>query len=196
MNTNGLAKLYEHLSPKERLPLIMAASARGDEAERNRLAYSAPKEEFRRPDYWGVAEGMRLASKFHLLELLDLAAFYWETSGLLGEWEVLTDEARQGPPKLLYTTVAATAYMFLTKLDGWRRFCSGFPCDPEQLMKHLPGLATVRRTEESARLRACTHEEATLWMREEGNKSAEALTVETVAASFWAFVNDRSGWWG
>ena len=36
MNTNGLAKLYGQLTPKERLPLILAASARGDEAERNR----------------------------------------------------------------------------------------------------------------------------------------------------------------
>ena len=33
MNTNGLAKLYDRLTPKERLPLILAASARGDEAE-------------------------------------------------------------------------------------------------------------------------------------------------------------------
>jgi hypothetical protein len=196
MNTNGLAKHYAHLSPKERLPLILAASARGDEAERNRLAYSAPTVDYRRPDYYGLAEGMLLACKFHLLEMLDMAAFYWEISGLLGEWEALTDEGEQKPPYLLYTTVAASAYLFVTKLDGWRRFCSEFPCDSEQLMKGLPGFATVKRTEESARLRACTREEATLWIREEGNKSAETLTVETVAASFWAFVNDRSGWWG
>ena len=37
MNTNGLARLYDRLTPRERLPLIMAASARGDEMERERL---------------------------------------------------------------------------------------------------------------------------------------------------------------
>jgi hypothetical protein len=54
----------------------------------------------------------------------------------------------------------------------------------------------VRRTEEAARIMACTPEEATTWMRERESETAEALTVETVAASLWAFVNSRAEWWG
>jgi hypothetical protein len=43
MNTKGLARHYAILTPWERLPLILAASARGDEQERSRLATSAPR---------------------------------------------------------------------------------------------------------------------------------------------------------
>lgn len=195
MNTNGLAKLYEHLTPKERLPLIIAASARGDEVERDRLAHSAPREGFRLPDYHGLSEGMELVSLFHLLELLDAAALYWQTGGMLAEWEVLTEEGEDKPPKRLRATVGVFAYVFTTKLDGWRRFCSEFKVDPDLLMSELPGYDTVKRTEEAARIAACTPEEATAWMRQRGDETAEALTVETVAASLWAFVNSRAGWW-
>jgi hypothetical protein len=42
MTSTGLSKLYAHLLPRERLPLILAAQARGDEVEQQRLAASAP----------------------------------------------------------------------------------------------------------------------------------------------------------
>jgi hypothetical protein len=195
MNTNGLAKLYEHLTPKERLPLILAASARGDEVERERLARSAPKEGFRLPDYYGLAEGMQLVSLLHLLELLDVAALHWQAGGMLAEWEALSEEGEENPPKRLRATVGVFAYVFTTKLDGWRRFCSEFNVDPELLMNALPGYDTVKRTEAAARRAACTAEKATAWLRERGNGTATALTVETVAASLWEFVNSRAEWW-
>src|SRR5436305_2555325 len=37
MNTNGIARNYDTLTPQERFRLILAASGRGDEAERERL---------------------------------------------------------------------------------------------------------------------------------------------------------------
>jgi hypothetical protein len=88
------------------------------------------------------------------------------------------------------------AYLFTANLDGWRRFCSEFTIDPELLMNDLPGYDTVKRTEEAARIMACTPEEATAWLRQAGNETAQALTVESVATSLWAFVNSRAEWWG
>ena len=43
MNTESLAKLYDRLTPFERVPLIAAAVSRGDEVERDRLVRSAAK---------------------------------------------------------------------------------------------------------------------------------------------------------
>jgi hypothetical protein len=83
MNTNCLAKLYDRLTPHERLPLIVAASARDDETERQGLAHSAPCDRFRLPDYHGLAEGLLLLSLFHVTQLLDLAVMYWRTTALL-----------------------------------------------------------------------------------------------------------------
>jgi hypothetical protein len=86
--------------------------------------------------------------------------------------------------------------LLTAKLDGGRRFCAECKIDPELLLSHLPGYDTVRRTEEAARIMACTPEEATAWLRERGNETVEAPKVETVSASLWAFVNSRAEWWG
>jgi hypothetical protein len=196
MNTNSLAKLYDRLTPRERLPLIMAASARGDEAERDRLTRSAPREGFWLPDYHGLGEGMLLASLFHLLELLDVAALYWQTGGMLEQWQIFSEEEEDAPTKKLRRTVGMSGYIFTTKLEGWRRFCAEFKADPELLMNSLPGYDTVKRTEEAARISACTPEEANAWIREKGGETAKTLTVETVVASLWEFVNSRAEFWG
>jgi hypothetical protein len=42
MNFHRLTKLYDQLTPTERLPLIIAARARGDAVEQARLVESAP----------------------------------------------------------------------------------------------------------------------------------------------------------
>jgi hypothetical protein len=196
MNTNGLAKLYEHLKPKERLSLILAASARDDEAELDRLARSAPREGYRLPDYHGLAEAMQMASMFHLLELLDLAALYWQTGGLLAEREALNDEEGDGPPKKLRATVGMFAYMLTVKVDGWKRFCCEFNVDPDLLMKELPGFGTVQRAEQAARVVACTPDEATDWIRRRGDDAPETSTAEAEAASLSAFVDGWAERWG
>lgn len=51
MNTDCLARCYGTLTPGERVPLLLAASARADAVEQDRLARSAPKHGFRLPDY-------------------------------------------------------------------------------------------------------------------------------------------------
>jgi hypothetical protein len=195
MNTNRLAKLYDRLTPNERLLLILAASARGDEAEWNRLAHSAPKEAFRLPDYYGLAEGMQLVSLSHLLELLDAAALYWQAGGMLAEWTALAEGEEDAPTKKLRATVGMFAYMITVKVDGWKRFCSEFNIDSELLMKDLPGFETVRRTEEPARIVACTPEEATVWIRQRGDKTVETPTAEAVAAALSAFVTSWAERW-
>jgi hypothetical protein len=76
MNTDSLAKNYDVLSLAERLPLIHAASARGDSVEQERLKRSAPRVIYTVPDFFGLAEAFDEISTFHLLDLLDTAAAY------------------------------------------------------------------------------------------------------------------------
>jgi hypothetical protein len=42
MNVNALTKYYDTLTPWERLPALLAASARGDEPEAQRRSRTAP----------------------------------------------------------------------------------------------------------------------------------------------------------
>ena len=88
---------------------------------------------------------------------------------------------------------ATFAYLLITKLDGWRRFCAEFNTDPEWLMDGLPGYDTVKRGETEARIPAYTHDEAIDWMRESGKETPDLPTVESVAAFLRAFVDSRGG---
>jgi hypothetical protein len=74
MNTNALAKLYDRLTPRERLPLIMAASARGDEQERSRLMASAPRVAYQVPDHFGLAMSFQEVGNHHFMQLLHISA--------------------------------------------------------------------------------------------------------------------------
>jgi hypothetical protein len=172
----------------------MAAFARKDEAELGRLTLSAPKECFRLPDYHGLSEGLALASLLHLLELLDMAALYWRASGMLAEWEALTD--KDAPSEQCDGILKICAYVFTAKLDGWRRFSAELKADPELLLAGLPGYDTVKRVEAGARAIAFTPEEATAWVRRKGDERAEPVTVETEAAVLWATVNSWVERWG
>jgi hypothetical protein len=195
MNTNGLAKLYGQLTPKERLPLILAASARGDEAERNRLAQSAPKEGFWLPDYHGLAEGMLFASLFQLLEVLDMAAYYWRSVGLLEQEEILGDNTNKELRDRFDGLTRIYAYMFIVKIDGWRLFCARHNYDPDLLWKGLPGFETVCRGEEEIRTMAFTPEKADEWAKR-GRKDAPRLArPEDEAAAIEVLAKSHAQWW-
>jgi hypothetical protein len=83
MNTALLARHYDVLTPWERLPLLVAAAARADEVEQDRLARAAPKQAFRVPDYWGLLEGLEGLAQLYVLRQLDSAACFWRLLGAL-----------------------------------------------------------------------------------------------------------------
>jgi hypothetical protein len=180
MNTKHLAKLYDQLTPHERVPLIMAAGARGDQAEQKRLSASAPKEDYEVPNYYGLANALKEAGYFHLLTLLDLAANFWQwwglwTSYLLREpGETATKKRRSGQNKSLQRLerraggiVRYYASRFVAHVEGWKKFCSELQIDPEAQLNFMMGWETIRRTEESARDLAFSDEEAALFVHAE-----------------------------
>jgi hypothetical protein len=65
MNTNGLARHYDKLTAWERLPLLLAAIGRGDDAEAERLASSAPTRTAQVAHYYGLWDGLALLSVCH-----------------------------------------------------------------------------------------------------------------------------------
>jgi hypothetical protein len=177
MNTNELAKLYDQLTPRERVPLILAAAARGDEAEHKRLSTSAPKETFEVPNYFGLAKALKEAGYFHLLTLLDLASHFWQwwglwiSYGLRDPGETGAKKSRRGQKKPLQRLerraggiVRYYASRFVAHVEGWRKFCSELQVDPEAQLNFMIGWETIRRTEESARDLAFTDEEAALFV--------------------------------
>jgi hypothetical protein len=191
MNTDRLAKLYDRLTPRERLPLILAASVRGDEIEADRLARSAPRLTYQLPDYHGLANALLQLSLCHLAELLSLAAQFWGTGFLFRE-----DLREESAPEALQLL----AYAFTVRCDGWERFCAGLQIDAGALLGDLPGYDLAKITREAARQVAFTPEAAAAWLRREGRPSADGVplelaTAERLAASYQDFVERRLAAW-
>jgi hypothetical protein len=82
MNTKALSNSYDVLTPEERLPLIHAASARGDEVEIDRLIRSAPRVRYSASHHFPLADAFDTVSLLHLIDLLATAADYLQACRL------------------------------------------------------------------------------------------------------------------
>jgi hypothetical protein len=138
MNTKSLIRQYDKLTPRERFSLLMAAAARSDEQERNRLLQCAPQNWYSLPDHWGIMEGFCWLSDFHFTSLLDLAARYFEAFGYMSQKRRKGNEAACDHVLLL-------GYLFQAYWNGWHKFCAELDVDPEWLWQDRPGLVTIKR---------------------------------------------------
>jgi hypothetical protein len=147
MNTDVLGRHYAKLTPLERFPLLMAAAARGDEAERERLAQSAPTVTYSLSHHWGAATSYEFLANFMLLTLLDLAVKYSSVVGL-----ATGRKPRRGDRNLgAWDEVLYVGYEFTAHLGGWQKFCGELNVDPEAIWKVLPGYETVKKAEKFAK---------------------------------------------
>jgi hypothetical protein len=148
MNTSGLARHYDKLTAWERLPLTLAALNRGDDAEVERLAGSAPTRPAQVAHDYGLWEGLGLLSMCHQMSQLYLVCALFAATGLLAAGKV---EAEEGNGRL-----RLLGFRFVVNADAWKLFCAEVPIDPEAILRHLPGAAVVRGMDEAARKLAFT----------------------------------------
>jgi hypothetical protein len=200
MNTNGLARHYDQLTAWERLPLLLAALNRGDEAEADRLTRSAPTRPALVPHYYGLWEGLTLLSVVHRLQQLDLAYRLACATALLASGRA------EGEEPLRH--VQMHAFRFILGADAWKLFCAELHIDPEAILGHLPGCDLVRGMEEAAREVAFTPEEALAWLRRPVEAAEAAAgkapaarreyrmdTAADVAREMREFLEERAGRW-
>src|SRR5262245_15601287 len=140
MNTQGLARQYDKLTPRERFALLVAAAARGDEFERSRLILSGPQKNYRVSDHFGLVMSFSWLSDYHFTELLDLAGCYFEAFAELRGSRKKDDEEA-------WDNVMLLGYLFQTSLRGWHKFCADLNVDPEYLWQGRPGLRTIQRAD-------------------------------------------------
>ncbi len=215
MNTTILDKLYDQLTARERLPLIIAAARRVDAVERRRLVNSAPRLCFKVPHHHDLATALGDAADFHLLTVLDVAASYWQWWGLWG-WQgqrgqsqsvreqgsaagVGEASAEDAEDLRTYGMVRYQAFLFVTHIDGWRQFCRDWHIEPEALLDFKPGWDMVTRTEALAREQAFQPEDAAMFLLSEtvlpegaaGEERPlpEVLTVQSLADVWHTFLD-------
>jgi len=194
MNPKVLTKLYDQLTARERLTLLIAASVRDDPVDRQRLLDSAPSTSYRLPHHHARAHALCEAATMQLLTLLELAASFWHGWGLWGWSERRsqrqtaadqagakdTEEAENEEAKAVRTLcmVRYQAYLFVTHRDGWRQFCKEWPLEPEALLQIQPGWDMVVRTEAQARQLAYSREDAAMFLLSETQLPEEGTDEE------------------
>ena len=213
MNLDHLTKLYDQLTPRERLPLIIAAGVRGDKAEQERLSASAPKEKYQAPNYYRLSRALKEAVYVHRLTLLDLAALFWRGWGLWNAFGLPNPE--DAPRRKRHRRKAEAegslgwwahgicryyAARFVAHVEGWKLFCSELHIDPEVQLKFMIGWETILQTEKQARALAFSPEEAAKFVQiepfaVEGDDSEERgpVPVETAEdlAKDWHVLVDK-----
>jgi hypothetical protein len=181
MSTKALAKMYDRLTPWERVPLLIAADARDDAAELDRLQRAAPRRVCEAPDHADLMDALHWLAATQVMSQLDLALAYGRVSALSDE-HFWSHEGGEDDPlgSRLETLERLLAYQFVVNADAWRRFCGDLAIDPDALLAGYPGCRTLKRTEEMARLVACTSEEAAADTRRQ-DPEAKVPTVECTA---------------
>jgi hypothetical protein len=196
VNTNGLAKHYDKLTPWERLPLIAAAHTRGDETEATRLVQSAPTVGYRMPDYYGHADAVTMLALFHIIAQLDRATVFWQSAALESDLAELAESKKERARcDHLWDLRRLLAYRIVVEADALARLSTEMGLNFENLLRGLSGYETMKQSERDARQIAFTPEEATAFLRRDGSKDAEARAVEETAKGMRYFLDKRLEWW-
>ena len=143
MNPNTLTKQYGYISPEERFRLIMAASGRGDEVERDRLAMSGSRMTVSIQDHAPFALAFSDLGNWTFIDLVEDASQY--LSSFLDRREAEfsdDDEPTEEELAALETNRRlwlAEGYLLKAKADGWKLFCDRLSVPPFVIWQHLPG---------------------------------------------------------
>lgn len=194
MNVTSLTKSYRHLSPEERFRLILAASERGDESEKERLVASGGRITLSVPDHSPFACAFDELSRLTFLELLEDATRYMDA------FERAETTEEDCDTKKLDLALAA-GYVLRTKADGWKLFCERLNVPPFLLWQDLPGHSRLHCLLGLSEKAAFTAEGFLRYINDGRPQGASArttvsLTTKTIADETEALFRHRVQWWG
>ncbi|GEM_PF-3077072 len=216
MNTHAIAKNYGCLTPEERFRLILAASGRGDEAERDRLANASLRVTLTVPDHLPCAQAFHELAWMFFIELVEDAARYFELFALPDDVEGATvkvkskskmgrkpakHDAGKSPAWQRSLDLAlAVGFVLRTKAEGWMLFCERLNVPPLLLWEEFPGFDRFQRALALTEKAAFAPEGMLGWLnriRPTGKPewTEVPLTVAGVADATAEAFRRRAQWW-
>ncbi|MBN9518856.1 hypothetical protein J0H58_10110 [bacterium] len=190
MTAATLSRHYPSLRPDERLALMLAAAARGDDLDHARLVAAAPRVTFTTLDTFPRALAFREVLDRFRAERLDLAARYFHARTLAA--------GAAGQVRARFDGVARVyAYLLLAYRDGWARFCEGAALPPAGGMdEHLVGGEVLAAAEGEAEDDGATGAAVGGVFRRAGEVPPGPLrTAASVAAELAETFAVRLAWW-
>ena len=137
----SLKKHYDKLTARERYALMVSAGARGDKAERQALASSAPKVNFEFPNTQGLAEGFDFLTSWHVIQQLGNAGTFWLLMTLETEAEEAAEKVATLEGKLYpyFDAQTLAARRFMEGLEAFKTVCREYGIDSQVMMGLYPG---------------------------------------------------------
>jgi hypothetical protein len=206
MNANGISKHYGKLTAEERFRLILAASARGDETERDRLRSAGRRISLSMSDHCPYHDAFGELALLAFIELLDAAACYGEVLASAGEADDLSEDDGEGgeqgdtaecesragaesrpayaraggrsDSQRSHDIVLAAGFVLRTKLDGWRLFCQRKSIPPFALWEGLPGFGRIQDARDLAERVAFDPDGVVGWMNLVRRQGKPEATLE------------------
>jgi hypothetical protein len=177
MNANGLARLYDRLTVWERIPLLIAAEARGDQAEYQRLFNASALRTWRFSEHLLAEQALNVSAMIYVGEQLNAAASYF-----FDLWQMQDpDDPR---PEDWLIAAEACAYFFVANAEAWRRFCSELDIAPDALVAANHRGWFLRYCEENIPANAPTAEVMQARFQEIGWDSPQLVTPDNLLASW------------
>jgi hypothetical protein len=220
VNTKTLATHYSQLSAEERFRLIVAASDRGDEAERERLMNASKRITFSNVDYSPFAQALQELATLVFLDLVEEAAAFddaherWSDAEGMGIMDRKKDNSATAKKDAgtikdrLFHLFLAQGFVLRTSAAGWKLFCDRMAFTPFGLWQYLPGferlqheLNIVEGTPDRPGP-AFTPKGMVRWLntvRPPGKPEAteaDIMTAERIADALDARFRKRVEWWG
>jgi len=133
MNKNALQSHYQSLKPWERIPLMLAAQARDDESDLQRLISSAPKKTWQCNDYFFDLKALHHLAWIHHCHQLELVAKLMKALWLRAETFGLGEEQDELASSAILKLRREIAWEYL----AWMTVCKELHIDNEALLKPL-----------------------------------------------------------
>lgn len=192
MTETGLTKLYDRLTPRERVALILAAEEREDEVDRERLIRVAPRCLYQIPDHYGFADGLVITALHFTARVLEKVAFFWQVSTHATELRAVEHDRAASVER----TVRAMARLILIEVDGWCHFCVELGIDPDSITRDQPGFEDVNEVLESAQLVALSETEMEDWFAEHSpDQGLKLRDIQHVANEYRRIFENRRAIW-
>lgn len=176
MTSAKLSKHYGALDPAERLALVLAAGARNDDVERERLMGSAPRVLWQVPDTFGRSLALLVVSSHQRMKLLELAGMFFRARALVNEMTGKSAKRMEG-------VAGVYGYLFRAQSDGWARFCAAEQLDPTVCERVAPGAEVLAVAARESEAFGFSETQARAYLAREGAADPDALlTATTVEA--------------